>query len=396
MSEAVAITKEERYQAAQKATLIGVVVNVILSIAKIVAGIVGHSAAMLADGIHSASDLVSDGVVLLGMRMAREEADEDHPYGHGKFETLATLFIAVALLGVSLGIVLDAVDRMQEPTLEVPTMIALVAAIFSLLCKEGLFQYTIKVGERLNAKALIANAWHHRSDAISSLAALAGIAGAMLGWPLADSAAAIAVSFILAKVGFEFLQEAVKELTDSSSAIDEEVRKKISELVDSIPDVRSAHFLKARRLGPDILVDVHVVVNPLLSVSEGHHIADKVQNTLTDEVDGINEVLVHVDVEDDQKGGSLRVLDLPNRKEVQESIYRVVHGGGDFMGVSGYTAHYLPEGLQLELRLAPMPGQPLEALQTAAEEISKKLKADIHNCIEVAIFIGLTEQKQMA
>ncbi len=158
------ISKEERYAAAKRATLLSVMVNVLLSVAKILAGIVGHSAAMMADGIHSLSDLISDGVVLLTMRIASKEADEDHPYGHGKFETIASLFIAAMLLAVAIGISLDAIQRINNlEALEIPTQVALYAALLSLVAKELLFQYTIRVGRRLNAKALSANARHQPS-----------------------------------------------------------------------------------------------------------------------------------------------------------------------------------------------------------------------------------------
>lgn len=378
--------RETRYQIMRRATLIGVVINVLLSVGKVIAGVVGHSAAMVADGVHSASDLVSDGVVLLSARIAKKGADASHPYGHGKYETLATLFIAVALLAVALGIVADAIVGLSAPEPVAPTAIALMAAAVSIVSKEGLFRYTLRVGKAINAKAMMANAWHHRSDAVSSIAALLGIGAAMLGWPMADSLAAIAVGFFLAKVGIEFLQDALKELTDSADAIDREVRERIAHLVKAHPDVRSAHFLKARRMGPDIVVDVHVVVHPFLSVSEGHQIADQVQIDLTNAVRSITEVLVHVDTEDDQRGDPTPLY--PARSELIRRVDEAIAKEPAFDALRNLTPHFLPDGIALTIVLAAADGVDLDTLRSASQRIAHALQENNPDFLEVQVSVA--------
>lgn len=340
--------KQKRYKAVNRATQISVVVNIILSIAKILAGILGHSAAMVADGIHSASDLVTDGVVLLSVRFARKQADEDHPYGHGKYETLATLFISLTLLVVAFGISIDAVGRLRSPDLTPPTAIALAAAILSLISKELLFQYSIRLGRRLDAKVLIANAWHQRSDAISSLAAMVGIGGAMMGWPILDPLAAMVVGFIIGKVGVELFWETLRELTDSTHAVDIKVRQQIARQVEALPEVLSAHCLTPRRLGPDIIVDVHVVVPTSLTVSEGHQVAEIVRRSLLQNVEAVTEAMVHIDTEEDHK---IEMPLLPDREILETLVEHEIKDSWSIIGLSRIHPNYTPEGVQLDVVL---------------------------------------------
>nr|CRH06632.1 putative Cation diffusion facilitator family transporter [Candidatus Magnetococcus massalia] len=359
--------EKSQHRAADRAILVGVVVNLLLSIGKIIAGVVGHSAALVADGVHSASDLVSDGVVWLGMRIARQAPDEEHPYGHGRFETLATLFIALALLAVAIGIVVDAVDRVHleaTSTMLVPTDMALIAVILSIFTKEGLFHYTLRVGERLNQRALIANAWHHRSDAISSIAAMVGIVGAQMGWPLMDPIAAIVVAFILGKVAWGFLMEVYHEFVNAASAVDAAVQQKIQQLIDEHPDVRSAHLVKARRSGSDVQVDIHVVVNPMLSVSEGHQIAEQLRMTLTTEIQGVQDALVHVDPEDDTQHPI--PITFPNRSRVKEVFEPHVNKMPEFALLESLMLHYTHAGLVVDLKLRGQQGISIEALEEAS------------------------------
>lgn len=373
--------KVRRYHSARRATILSAAVNVALAIGKIFAGIVGHSAAMVADGLHSASDLITDGVVMISMRVAGREADEDHPYGHGKFETLATQFIAVVLIGVALGIIIDAVGRIRDPALTAPTTIALVAAFVSILSKEALFQYTIRVGRALNAKALIANAWHQRSDAISSVAALIGIGGAMMGWPLLDPLAAIAVALILGKVGVELLYDAVKELTDSTDAIDKELQTRIAALVDANPDVRACPFCTARRLGPDIVVDVTIVVDPYLSVSEGHQIAERVRHTLLDRIDAVTDVRVHVDPCDHDLHAPSP--DMTDRYAILALVDREIADHHPITGVDDITLHYTPEGIVLDASLAIDESVSLADAQADADDLRARVMAADKDIVEV-------------
>ncbi len=380
--------KEHRFKLAQTATLISVALNVLLSIGKVIAGVLGNSAAMLADGIHSASDLVTDGIVLVAMRMARKKADEDHPYGHGKYETLASQFIAIILLVIAVGICVDAAERIGSPDLTPPTYLALIAAAVSLITKELLFQYTYRLGKKLNAKALIANAWHQRSDAISSIAALVGIGGAMLGWPFMDPLAAIVVAVILGKVGVELLRDAIRDLSDSTHAVDEEVRTRIERLVAATPDVHSAHCLTQRGLGPDVAVDVHVVVGTFLSVSEGHQIAETVRRDLIKKVEPVTEVMVHVDTEDDQKGSVLR---LASRTALTTHIYELIEKHSAIRRVVRITPHYVEAGILLDLLVDVSDHTRLDHLRQEAKTLAARLVETETDIVEVRIAVSLTE-----
>lgn len=384
------LSKEERHALAEKATLISIVINVILSVAKVMAGLLGNSAAMLADGIHSLSDLVTDFIVLAAMRVARREVDENHPYGYGKYETLATQMISIVLLLVAAGICYDALLRLDNPNLTPPGLIALIAAFISLVGKELLFQYTFRLGKRLNAKALIANAWHHRSDAISSIAALVGIGGALFGWPIMDPIAAIFVAFILAKVGIDLFRGAVWELTDSNKAVDQEVREQIAQLVADLPEVLSAHCLVPRISGPDIVVNVHVEVNPLLSVSEGHQIAEKVRLRLTNEVEAISDVMVHVDTEDDQQGSLLRHI---SREALLTGVKKGIASRPAIRAIDHLTPHYLPEGILLDLAVEAEDGYDLQEIRLQSIALSADMQAYFTDVVDVRISLSLYRKK---
>ncbi|MBF0357882.1 MAG: cation transporter [Magnetococcales bacterium] len=383
--------RDERYFAARKATIISVAVNIFLSVGKIIAGMVGNSAAILADGIHSASDLITDGVVLVAMRIAKQGVDEDHPYGHGKYETLATLFVSVALLAVAIGIAIDSWGRLVDPELTTPTSLALWAAAISILAKEAIFQYTYRLGKRYNAKAIIANAWHHRSDAVSSIAALIGVGGAMVGYPILDPLAAIAVAFILGKVGIELFLEALQDLTDSRQAIDAEVQKKIANLVHDVQGVLSAHLLNPRGLGPDIRVDVHVVVDGYLSVSEGHQIAEKVRYHLMNELESVTDVLVHVDPEEDHEE-SVRMF--VSREKLNNLLEKCIADSPLFANLDRMTPHYRKNGVLLEMQFKVDLDYPMVLIRTEAGLLSSRLLAAEKELDEVKIGFIMVDTKR--
>lgn len=340
--------REKRFRASRKVTIVGAVANIILSVGKIVAGVIGNSPVMIADGVHSASDLVSDAVVVWGMQLGKARPDADHPYGHGRYETLATLFLALALFAVAIGIIVDAVSRLEHPELIAPPeMIALWAAILSIAIKEALYHYTVIVGKKFNAKAIIANAWHHRSDAISSVAALAGIGGAMLGVPLLDPVAAVAVAVIVGKMGLEFARDSIKEFADA--AIDETIHENINKMVAAVPEVQDAHFLRGRQMGSDILIDVHIEVHPFISVSEGHQIAEKVRYSLLEQIKEVNDVMVHVDTVDDH---AILVPILLSRREMLEKIKKCKQAFPEILTLENLSIHYTPEGIVLNLSIA--------------------------------------------
>ena len=282
-----------------RVTYVGALVNIFLTIIKIGVGILGQSASLIADGIHSLSDLISDLFVIVAIKLGSREADHDHPYGHRRFETMATVLLGIGLVAVATGIAWDAVERLVDPTkLLSPTQETLGIAAVSILANEWLFHYTKRVGEMTRSKLLLANAWHHRSDAFSSVVVLVGIGAVLLGYPMADAVAAVLVAILIAKMGLGLVWESINELVDS--ALPEEMVRDIRKVIKQTPGVQSIHLIRTRRMGEDACVDTHIVVDARISVSEGHMIGDAVRDRLKTEFDDITDVLVHIDPEDDE------------------------------------------------------------------------------------------------
>jgi len=302
---------QERTADTQRVAIISALVNLLLSAVKLVVGFMANSAALIADGIHSVSDLLSDALVWFAAHHAGQGPDEAHPYGHGRFETAATLGLGILLVLVALGIVWDAVASAFHHEQSIPGVLAIYAALFSILANEGLYWYTLLVARRIKSEMLRANAWHHRTDAISSVVVLIGVGGAILGWGYLDSLAAVIVGIMVAKIGWDLGWEAMQELVDS--ALDEETVREATEVIESIDGVRSIHMLRTRRHGPEAAADVHVQVSPRLSVSEGHMISQAVEDRLKASVEAITDVTVHIDPEDDEEGPPCRGL--PLRKQ---------------------------------------------------------------------------------
>lgn len=280
-----------------RATYTGAAANVVLVIVKLWAGFVGGSQALIADGIHSLSDLFSDFVVILGLKWGRQVEDADHPFGHARIETISSMIIGLILIIVGIGITYSAgmAIYLHEPNQ--PSVLAVYAAAGSVVIKEALFWYTMRVGKRLNSLALIGNAWHHRSDALSSIAVLIGVSAVLINpdWYLADSFAALVVTYFVIRVGITLTWSAFKELADT--APDREVLRELRECSKVIDGVRQVHDLRARHSGSQIFVEVHIVVDPELTVREGHDIAAGVKYALLDGHPDVTRVIVHVDPE---------------------------------------------------------------------------------------------------
>lgn len=256
-------------------TLIGTAVNALLIALKFIAGIFGRSSAMVADAVHSLSEFVTDAIILIFVKIAGKPRDKGHDYGHGKFETLATLIIGIILAAAGLGLLINGaslvIKSIKGEPLEQPTMLALIIALISIVSKEWLYRYTLKTGKTVNSQAVIANAWHHRSDAISSAGTLAGVAGAIfLGphWRILDPLAAMAVSIFIIKSGYDIIKPAANELLESS--LPEEQEKEIRTFVESVPGIDNVHNLRTRRIGNCIAVDMHVNMDGTLSLNEAH------------------------------------------------------------------------------------------------------------------------------
>lgn len=266
-------------------TLTGSVVNGLLILLKFIAGFVGRSSAMVADAVHSLSDFISDVVVLVFVKIAGKPKDKGHDYGHGKFETLATVIIGILLILVGIGLMVNGVkaviSSLNGAVLERPTMVALVVAVVSIVSKEWLYRYTVVTGRKLDSQAVMANAWHHRSDAISSLGTLIGIAGAMfLGerWRVLDPLAAIVVSIFIIKTGYDIIKPCIAELLEASLPEDKE--KEITALVTAVPGIDHVHNLRTRRIGNTIAVDLHAKMNGDLTLDQAHEIATNAEKAI--------------------------------------------------------------------------------------------------------------------
>ena len=366
-------TIEQRKQETNRITLWGVAVNLFLAIIKTVGGILGQSQALLADGIHSLSDLASDAMVLVAVKHAGEDADEDHPYGHGRYETLATVALGILLMGVAAGIAYDAILRLERPeAIAIPAWYTLIIAAISILSNEGLYHTTRAVALKIRSPLLEANAWHHRSDAVSSIVVLIGIGATYIGYPLLDAIAAILVALMIGKIGLDLSRQSVQELVDT--ALEPEMVEQIKSTILDIDDVRELHLLRSRRMGHNALVDVHIQVSPKLSVSEGHHISESVENALKDKFDEVNDVTVHIDPEDDETAASCK--DLPLRSELLLALNHEWSKHETLKNIDDITLHYLDGRICVEAALPHKYLKQIEdvpSLQKVFAEATKKI-----------------------
>ena len=291
--------KSSREKGIYKVTIVGSIVNFLLLVFKFFAGIAGHSAAMLADAVHSLSDFITDIVVIVFVRIAGKPEDKGHDYGHGKYETLATAIIGLLLLCVGFGIFWNGASSiytfLRGGQLESPGVVALVAALVSIVSKEILYQYTVIQGKKLNSQAVIANAWHHRSDALSSIGTAIGIGGAILlgdHWRVLDPVAAVVVSFFIMKVSVRLLIPCVDELLEKS--LPEDVEKEIEQTVLSFPGVSQPHHLRTRRIGNYYAIELHVRMDGKITLEEAHITATAIENKLKEMFGKGTHVGIHV------------------------------------------------------------------------------------------------------
>lgn len=288
----------KQYQLKRNVTVVGALINVVLTVMKIVTGIIGHSHALIADGVHSLSDLIGDGFVLFAARLGSRSADANHPYGHERIETAGTVAVGLVLIAVAGGFAYDAVQRILHPEeLLIPNWIVLPIAVASVLIKEGLYHYTMYAARRTRSALIEANAWHHRSDAFSSIVVVIGVLGALYGLLWFDAIATIIVAVLIGIMGWQFSWDALQELVDTGLG-DEELAE-LRQHIQAVAGVRSHHDLRTRRMGGNVLIDVHILVDPWISVSEGHRIAVEVRRRLLKKISDTSDVLVHVDVEED-------------------------------------------------------------------------------------------------
>ena len=332
-----------RYETARHVTLVGALVNAFLGSIKMLGGIFFHSHALFADGLHSFSDLITDGMVVFASKYGSQHADDSHPYGHQRIETAATFFLAMLLIVTGAGIAWDALSELLRGYHTRPGTWALPIALLSIAANEALFHYTHRAGKHIQSDLLLANAWHHRSDAASSLVVLAGLLGSLGGFVYLDAVAAIIVGLLIIQMGVTYSWNSIKELVDT--AVDPLQRTTIKNAIQHIDGVKRIHQLRSRMMGRDIFIDVHILVSPFISVSEGHFIAQNVHYELVKQISGVQDVTVHVDPEDDETASPS--LHLPNRKMLEETL---VHPWrAEYPGIKSWLFHYLDGAVTIDL-----------------------------------------------
>lgn len=354
-----------RAKTSQKVTIVGAIVDFSLAILKVIVGIIGNSGALIADGIHSFSDLLSDGVVWYAAKHSSEEADEEHPYGHERFETVATLGLAIILFIIGIGIIFDAFNRLSNPSELSYSALLLSVAALSILSKEALYWYTLKVAKSCKSDMLKANAWHHRSDALSSIVVFVGILGSLNGYLYLDGIAAVIVGLMVIYIAWELGAGATKELVDTS--IDAQQVDQLRNSIGRISGVNSVHSLRTRKIGQGISADVHVQVDPFLSVSEGHIISVSVERVAKECIEGLNDVTVHIDPEDDEIVAPYE--DLPERAEALGILNKALFNNQCDGEIQRIQLHYLDGKIHVDFFL------PLSCLSSdkTQEQILSKL-----------------------
>jgi len=371
-----------RERTMRRVTLTAAFTNLFLSVAQIIGGIFTQSQALIADGLHTLSDLISDGVVLLAGRHSNVQPDSEHPYGHGRIETLATVVVGLLLIGVGVGIGLDAGKRLFEPErLLNPEPLALAFAVLAIVLKEGLYHYTIRVARRIRSNLLKANAWHHRSDVLSSIVVLVGVGGALAGLPYMDAVAAVLVAALIAHMGGRLIWDSARELIDTG--LGQERVARIRETILAVDGVKSLHMLRTRRMAGSALADVHVQVPARISISEGHQISERVRLAVIGAFEEVTDVTVHIDPEDDEHHPP--VLELPLRRELLARLQEAWAGIPQTRQIENVVLHYLGGRIHLEIclpRTAVADADEARALTARLRQACKQL----HQVGEVVVY----------
>ena len=380
----------EYYSEIRRLTLIGGVLDLFLGFVKVLVGYIGNSQALIADGIHSLSDLITDILVLVATKHSAQAADEGHPYGHDRIQTLVSLALAGSLGIIAIVIAWDAVIRIVSPeSLLLPGFWPLAVAAISVVSKEGYFQYVVRHPSAATSRMLYANAWHSRSDALSSLAVIVGVGGVLAGFAWADAFAAIVVAGLLLVVAYRIGREGAEELIDSAASpvLNANMRKTIL----SIEGVRDSHELRTRRMADKVLADLHIRVDPLISVSEGHRIGDEVMDALKTRFPEVGDVVVHIDPEDDIVGDVYSKL--PMRSVIVAEINTSLHNlRKDFdtrfsLQPTNIVVHYLDDGCQIEIWMT-MPDEATTRDCSLASSTIKDALMRIDNIVSVSVLFS--------
>ena len=372
--------KELKNNPGLRIIIIGALGNLLLAALKIVGGIIGRSTAMVADGIHSLSDLLTDVVVLFTHRIGQLPADENHPYGHGRAENIGATVVGAVIIVAGFGLAYESWDIITSGAPKIPLIPAALAAVASIIINEVLFRYTRSVGEETSSPSLVANAWHHRSDAISSIAALIGIGGAMSGYPIMDPIAAILVSIMILKVGYDIAFKGLRDLMDT--ALNETETRRIETMINNLPGVIETHSLRTRRVGGEVLMDVHILVDHEASVTEGHQIAENVRRELIRAIDNVEDVLVHVDTEDDE---TFETLYWANRYYLEKQADKIIDSMKDVEKRTHLRVHYHGGKTTLEVFVTLKKEIRPDEVNSVLMELKEYLEA-IEHVHEVRVF----------
>ena len=352
----------EKRRVARKTTFVSIGLNTVLMSVQIVVGVIAHSQALVADGVHSLADLISDFVVLVANRHSGAEPDADHNYGHSRYETVASLFLGGLLIAVGGGMLWRAGERLTDlDNIPAVHLSALVVAVVVLVSKEALFRYMLREAQRVRSAMLIANAWHARSDAASSLVVALGIVGSIAGVRLLDPVAAAVVGFMVARMGWTFGWDALQDLSDR--ALDESDTADLRARILSTPGVRDVHELRTRKMGDFALVDAHILVDPMISVSEGHYIAETARARVLSD-NRVLDALIHVDPENDAIARP--PVNLLPRAKIAAEVESALAAEG--LKAASVNLHYLSTGLDVEVTLQP---SRLDALESEVRQLER-------------------------
>jgi cation diffusion facilitator family transporter len=346
MHEATPNSPEQKIGFIKKAAYMAILINGLFGLLKTIGGFLFQSHALLADGLHSLSDLIIDFMMVIGGHWSHQAADEEHPYGHQRIETALTLLISLFLIFTGVFISFDAFRGLFHPSLSKPGILAFILAGISALANEGLFRYTQHLNKDIKTDLLHACAWHHRSDAYTSIIVLIGILSSLLGLHSLDHIAAIIVGGIIIKMGFDYSWNSIQQLIDRG--VDSETHQKIIHCIYQTPGVEKIHQLRTRLMSQDIFVDVHVLVDPFISVSAGHYIAQQVHHRLMHHIPNIKDVTVHIDPEDDED--LMPNLELPSSQDIAEQLIKKWRK--HYPCIVDWTAHYIHGEIQLDLVLS--------------------------------------------
>ncbi len=339
---------QQRHKIILIVSIVSAIINALLAIFKIIVGKIGHSQALIADGIHSFSDLVSDALVYVAARASGRAPDSDHPYGHQRIETIATIIVALLLFGIGGSICYEAINTLLHASYQPkPTFPVIIVAVCSIFANEWLFYFSNKKGKEIHSNLLISNAWHNRTDVFVSALVLLSAIGSISGLPWLDATGAIVIAILIIRMGGKMAWISARELIDTG--VDEKQLAKIEAVIKNVPGVESLHQLRTRLHGSNIFIDCHIIVDPHISVSEGHHIGEHVHLALLNQMNHVIDVTVHIDPEDDETNRPS--IHLPNRDEVKLLLKKHCANLPGFNAIQTMTLHYLAGELSIELHI---------------------------------------------